>query len=345
MSDILIDYIGLQCVLFGMQLIGFFYLGNYLGVLKNWVFLQEDGNWDCFYCVVDFYVIIMLYDLVILLDVVCFVVVVYIVFGVDLFKSVIFVQFVVFVYVELVWIFNCVVCLGWFECMIQFKDKVGKDKECVLVGLFIYLVLQVVDILVYKVIYVFVGEDQKQYLELCCDIVVCFNCDYGDGEVIFLIIELVIQGFGVWVMLLCDGVVKMFKFDVLDNLCINLDDDVDKIVCKIKKVKIDFELFLLEEVGLVDCLEVFNLVGIYVVLMGKIKVDILVEFGGQGFGVFKLVLVDVVVEYFVFIFDEYCCLVEDKIEIDCIFVVGVECVNVVVVFVVMEVKEIIGFWG
>ena len=53
MSDTPTDYTGPQRVLSGMQPTGSLHLGNYLGALKNWVSLQEDGNWDCFYCVVD----------------------------------------------------------------------------------------------------------------------------------------------------------------------------------------------------------------------------------------------------------------------------------------------------
>ncbi|MBL4772711.1 MAG: hypothetical protein JKX98_03650 [Alcanivoracaceae bacterium] len=49
MSNIVAEYTGPKRVLSGMQPTGSLHLGNYLGALKNWVSLQDDGGWDCFY--------------------------------------------------------------------------------------------------------------------------------------------------------------------------------------------------------------------------------------------------------------------------------------------------------
>lgn len=136
-------------------------------------------------------------------------------------------------------------------------------------------------------------------MELICDIVVKFNNDFGLcikelgigvlnlillleflEEFYFFMMELMIVGLVIWIMLLCDGIKKMFKFDFLDLFWINLKDDVDVIFCKVKKVKIDFDVFLSEIDGLEGCLEVDNLVGIYVVFVGVIKEDVLKDFGG-----------------------------------------------------------------
>ncbi|MBO6728824.1 MAG: tryptophan--tRNA ligase [Maricaulis sp.] len=345
MSDTPTDYTGPQRVLSGMQPTGSLHLGNYLGALKNWVSLQEDGNWDCFYCVVDLHAITMPHDPATLPDAVRSAAAAYIASGVDPSKSAIFAQSAVPAHAELAWIFNCVARLGWLERMTQFKDKAGKDKERASVGLFTYPVLQAADILVYKATHVPVGEDQKQHLELCRDIAARFNRDYGDGEAIFPITEPVIQGPGARVMSLRDGAAKMSKSDVSDNSRINLDDDADKIARKIKKAKTDPEPLPSEEAGLADRPEASNLVGIYAALTGKTKADILAEFGGQGFGAFKPALADVAVEYLAPISDEYRRLVEDKTEIDRILAAGAERANAVAAPVVTEAKEIIGFWG
>ena len=345
MSDTPTDYTGPQRVLSGMQPTGSLHLGNYLGALKNWVSLQEDGNWDCFYCVVDLHAITMPHDPATLPDAVRSAAAAYIASGVDPSKSAIFAQSAVPAHAELAWIFNCVARLGWLERMTQFKDKAGKDKERASVGLFTYPVLQAADILVYKATHVPVGEDQKQHLELCRDIAARFNRDYGDGEAIFPITEPVIQGPGARVMSLRDGAAKMSKSDVSDNSRINLDDDADKIARKIKKAKTDPEPLPSEEAGLADRPEASNLVGIYAALTGKTKADILAEFGGQGFGAFKPALADVAVQYLAPISDEYRRLVEDKTEIDRILAAGAERANAVAAPVVTEAKEIIGFWG
>ncbi len=345
MSDTPIDYTGPQRVLSGMQPTGSLHLGNYLGALKNWVSLQEDGNWDCFYCVVDMHAVTMPHDPATLPDAVRSAAAAYIASGVDPSKSAIFAQSAVPAHAELAWIFNCVARLGWLERMTQFKDKAGKDKERASVGLFTYPVLQAADILVYKATHVPVGEDQKQHLELCRDIAARFNRDYGDGEAIFPLTEPVIQGPGARIMSLRDGSAKMSKSDVSDNSRINLDDDADKIARKIKKAKTDPEPLPSEEAGLAERPEANNLVGIYAALTGQTKADILAEFGGQGFGAFKPALADVAVQYLAPISDEYRRLVEDKTEIDRILAAGAERANKVAAPVVTEAKEIIGFWG
>lgn len=105
------------CVFFGIKLLGGLIFGNYLGVIKCFVDMQG-GQFEMIYCVVDFYVIIVWQDFVELCDVICEVVVGYLVFGIDLEQLILFNQVQVLEYVEFGWIFNCVVCVGWMNCMI-----------------------------------------------------------------------------------------------------------------------------------------------------------------------------------------------------------------------------------
>ena len=83
MSETPTDYKGPQRVLSGMQPTGRLHLGNYLGALKNWVSLQEDGSQDCFYCVVDMHAITMPHDPATLPDAVRAAAAAYIAAGVD----------------------------------------------------------------------------------------------------------------------------------------------------------------------------------------------------------------------------------------------------------------------
>jgi len=345
MSNTPAEYSGPKRVLSGMQPTGQLHLGNYLGALKNWVSLQDDGGWDCFYCVVDMHAITMPHDPEVLPDSVRSAAAAYIASGVDPKKSAIFAQSAVRAHAELAWIFNCVARLGWLERMTQFKDKAGKDKERASVGLFTYPVLQAADILVYKATHVPVGEDQKQHLELCRDIAARFNRDFGKGDMVFPLTEPVIQGPGARIMSLRNGSAKMSKSDVSDNSRINLDDEADKIAKKIKKAKTDPTELPDNVDGLADRPEASNLVGIYAALTGTSKADVLAEFGGKGFGTFKPALADVAVEYLAPISDEYRRLISDKTEIDRILADGAERAAAVAEPVVQEAKKAVGFWG
>lgn len=148
------------------------YFGNYFGVVKNWVVLQE--KYDCIYGVVDYYVMMMFYNLKKFWENIWELFFNLMVVGVKL--EFLFIQFLVLEYIELCWIFNCFIFYGQLICMMQFKDKSVQVVEIVIdsfifVGLLDYFVLQVVDILIYWVDYVFVGKDQEQYLEFICNIV------------------------------------------------------------------------------------------------------------------------------------------------------------------------------
>lgn len=83
-------------------------------------------------------------------------------------------------------------------------------------------------------------------------------------------------------------------------------------------MKIDFEVLFLEVVGLEGCLEVCNFVGIYVMMVDMIVVDVLCDFVGKGFGVFKLVLGELLVEKLVLINVCFVVLKEDCVVFDVI---------------------------
>ena len=121
--------------------------------------------------------------------------------------------------------------------MTQFKDKAGKNSEKMSVGLYTYPVLMAADILGYKATHVPVGDDQKQHVELARDIAQKFNTDFGKGTEIFTLPDPIIPKATARIMSLRDGSAKMSKSDPSDMSRINLIDDADTILSKIKKAR------------------------------------------------------------------------------------------------------------
>ena len=158
--------------------------------------------------------------------------------GIDPEKSIIFNQSRVSAHSETAWILSCVARMGWLNRMTQFKEKAGKDKEKASIGLYSYPVLMAADILLYDTTHVPVGDDQKQHLELCRDIAQKFNNDFN-ADNFFKIPEPLIQKEFSRIMSLRDGTKKMSKSELSDLSRINLTDDKDQIINKIKKAKTD----------------------------------------------------------------------------------------------------------
>ena len=344
MTDTPASYSGPQRIFSGIQPTGNLHLGNYLGALKKFVDLQEDG-WDAVYAVVDLHAITMPMEKGALLSQTRQIAAAFLACGVDPKKSILFARSSVKAHVELAWIFNCVARMGWVERMTQFKDKAGKDAERASVGLFTYPVLQAADILAYKATHVPVGEDQKQHLELSRDIADRFNREY-DAPGFFPLPEPLIKGPGARVMSLKDGTKKMSKSDPSELSRIALVDDADTIAKKIKKAKTDLLGDMPSEVdGLEGRPEVENLVGIYAALSGESVEAILKQYGGQGFGVFKPALAEVTVNHLSPITQRYREILDDPAFIDSVLQDGAERADAISAPVIAEVRKLVGFWG
>ncbi|MDP8915697.1 MAG: tryptophan--tRNA ligase, partial [Pseudomonadota bacterium] len=284
-------------VLSGVQTSGALHLGNYLGALTKFVRLQEEG--ECFFFLADLHAITVPQDPARLIAQTREIAAAFLAAGVDPDRATIFPQSAVPEHAELAWIFNCTARLGWLDRMTQFKEKSGKHKERASVGLYTYPVLQAADILLYKATHVPVGEDQKQHLELTRDIAGKFNNDFGapgGAPDFFPLPEPLIQGPGARVMSLRDGSAKMSKSDPSDQSRINLTDDRDVIVQKIKRARTDPDVLPDAVEGLEGRPEADNLVGIYAALAGETKAEVLGRFAGQGFGAFKPALAEMVAD-------------------------------------------------
>jgi tryptophanyl-tRNA synthetase len=332
----------------GVQPTGNLHLGNYLGAITKFVALQD--NYDCIFCVVDLHAITVWQDPPELTHTTREVTAAFLACGIDPKKHIIFNQSQVAEHAELAWVFNCVARLGWLNRMTQFKEKAGKDRENVSVGLYAYPNLMAADILAYRATHVPVGEDQKQHLELARDIAQKFNVDFaksinahGYGETFFPLPEPIIQGPATRVMSLRDGSKKMSKSEPSDYSRINLTDDADTIAQKVRKAKTDPEALPSEEEGLKPRPEADNLVGIYAALNNTTKADVLREFGGSQFSVFKAALVDLSVAKLGPIGSEMKKLVQDPVYIDSVLADGSARASVIAGETMKAVKDIVGF--
>ena len=325
----------------GVQPTGSLTLGNYLGAVKRFVELQDSGM-ETIYCMVDLHAITETLYHEDLRAATRSVAAAFMACGLDPKRSILFNQSQVPAHAELAWIFNCVVRLGWLNRMTQFKDKAGKNRENASGGLYMYPALMAADILIYKATHVPVGEDQKQHLELTRDIATKFNNDFG-CEDFFPITEPVIGGPAPRVMSLRDGTKKMSKSDPSDMSRINLTDDADTIANKIRKARTDPEPLPSEVDGLEGRAEARNLVGIYAALAGSSGQEVLAEFGGQGFGVFKPALAELAVAKMAPIAEEMRRLEGDPAEIDRILGEGADRAAAIAEPILAETYEKVGF--
>ncbi|MCC6864379.1 MAG: tryptophan--tRNA ligase [Rhodobacteraceae bacterium] len=323
----------------GIQPSGGLTLGNYLGALKRFVEKQEEGI-ETIYCMVDMHAITVWQDPEKLRQQTREGAAAFIAAGIDPKRSILFNQSQVTAHVELGWIFNCIVRMGWMSRMTQFKDKAGKNSENVSLGLFAYPSLMAADILAYKSTHVPVGDDQKQHLELCRDIAIKFNNDYGVE--FFPVVEPVIEGVATRVMSLRDGTKKMSKSDPSDQSRINLTDDPDTIAKKIRKAKTDPEPLPDNLNALKDRLEAKNLVNIYAALAGQTAERVIKDYAGAQFGTFKSALADLAVATLEPITLEMKRLMQDQAEIDRILGEGADRADALARPIMDQVYDIIG---
>ena len=326
----------------GVQPTGNLHLGNYLGAIKNFVDLNNDKDNKCIFCVVDLHAITVKQDPKELKNNIRETVATFVASGIDPKKSIIFNQSGVAAHAEGAWILSCVARMGWLNRMTQFKEKAGKDKEKASIGLYSYPVLMAADILLYDATHVPVGDDQKQHLELCRDIAQKFNNDF-DVENFLQVPEPLIQKEFSRIMSLKDGSKKMSKSELSDLSRINLTDDKDQIINKIKKAKTD-PLPMPQDIKELDeRLEAKNLLGIYSSLTNSTLEKSVKHFAGKNFSEFKELLAEQLVNKIEPISNEIKKLLGDKSYLDKILLDGVEKANIIASKKIERIKEIVGF--
>ena len=323
----------------GVQPTGTLHLGNYLGAIKNFVELQNKYN--CIYCVVDQHAITVDQDPKELRSNILEVLASFIAAGVDYKKQIIFQQSSVPAHSQLAWVFNCVSRIGWLNRMTQFKDKAGKNKENVSVGLMVYPNLMAADILAYLATHVPVGDDQKQHLELSRDIAQKFNNDFGVE--FFPQPEPLIYGSATRVMSLRDGNKKMSKSDPSDFSRILLTDDDDTISAKIKKAKSDSELIPSSKDDLQNKPECLNLINILSATTNQSVDQVLGNYAGKEYSSLKKDLADSLIQVISPIRSEINNLLNNRDELNVILADGTEKAAAIANPIIEEVYKIVGF--
>ena len=326
----------------GVQPTGNLHLGNYLGAIKNFVKLNNEDQNECIFCIVDLHAITVAQDPKKLKDNIYETAATFIASGIDPKKSIIFNQSSVSAHSETAWILSCVARMGWLNRMTQFKEKAGKDKEKASIGLYSYPVLMAADILLYDTTHVPVGDDQKQHLELCRDIAQKFNNDFNVDE-FFKIPEPLIQKKFSRIMSLRDGTKKMSKSELSDLSRINLTDDKDQIINKIKKAKTDTLPLPATSADLEKRPEAKNLMSIYSSIIDVNLDDTINKFSGKNFSEFKENLSQVLVDKIIPISSEIKKLLKEKSFLDQILDSGRQKADKIASEKVKKIKEIMGF--
>ncbi len=326
----------------GVQPTGNLHLGNYLGAIKNFVKLDNENENKCIFCVVDLHAITVNQDPKELRNNIRETVATFIASGIDPEKSIIFNQSKVSAHSEAAWILSCTARMGWLNRMTQFKEKAGKDKEKASIGLYSYPVLMAADILLYDSTHVPVGDDQKQHLELCRDIAQKFNNDFKVDD-FFKVPEPLIQKEFSRIMSLKDGLKKMSKSELSDLSRINLTDDKDQIINKIKKAKTDPLPMPTETNELEKRPEAKNLLGIYSSLTDTALESSIKKFSGKNFSEFKENLSQVLVDKITPISKEIKKLLNEKKYIDSLLLKGSEKATEIASEKVKKIHEIVGF--
>ncbi len=328
-------------MLSGVQPTGALHIGNWLGAIRNWVDLQND--YETLVCVVDLHAITVPHDPTSLAKDTLSTAALYVACGMNPNTCSIFIQSHIKAHTELCWLLNCVTPLNWMERMIQFKEKALKQGDNVSIGLLDYPVLMAADILLYDSDFVPVGEDQKQHLELARDIAQQrINSRFGKGEnEILKVPKPLIMSEGSKIMSLCDGKNKMSKSDPNENSRISLLDPPEIIKKKIKRAKTDAHMGL--EFGNIERPEADNLLGIYSLVTGLGRDKASDECSAMGWGMFKPILTDAVINALEPIQKKYSDLIKDRCELNRILTEGEKRAQEISESTLKRVKDALGF--
>lgn len=307
-----------KTILSGSTVTGDLTLGNYIGAINNWKKLQSE--YDCLYFLANLHALTVFQDPQILKERTYSFFAQYLALGLDPQKNIIFAQSHVPEHAELSWVLTCLTPMGNLNRMTQFKEKSEKHVKNINAGLFTYPVLMAADILLYQADMVPVGEDQKQHLELCRDLVGYFENRYGAG--LLKMPEPYIPKSGARIMSLQDPTKKMSKSDENEKNFVSIIDDSKKIEKKIKsaatdsgsEIKFDPE----NKAG------VSNLLTIYSVLAEKSIEQLEKDYEGKMYGHLKVDLAEVVVNTLKPVKEEYDRLMQDRAHLDSLMKQGAD---------------------
>ena len=323
-------------MLSGIQPSGDLHLGNYLGAIKNWS--SRADQYECFYFMADMHTITVRQTPADLRRRTLEQLAQYIACGLDPEKNTLFVQSHVHQHAELGWVLNCYTMFGELSRMTQFKDKSSKHAENVNGGLFTYPALMAADILLYQPDLVPVGHDQKQHCELTRDVAQRFNGVYGD---VFKVPEPYIPETGARIMSLNAPDSKMSKS--MPEGCVFLMERPEDIQRKFKRAITDSDTENCVRFDPENKPGVANLMSIYSAVTGKSFAEIESEFAGQGYGKFKPVVGDAVIEHLRPIREESQRLLKDKAYLEGVYRDGAQRASYVAEKTLRKVYKKVGF--
>ena len=325
-----------KVMLSGIQPSGDLHLGNYLGAIRNWV--ARTDEFDNYYFMADMHTITVRQTPADLRRRTLEQLAIYIASGLDPEKNTLFIQSHVHQHAELGWVLNCYTMFGELSRMTQFKDKSVRHKENINGGLFTYPALMAADILLYQPDFVPVGEDQKQHVELCRNIVQRFNGIYGD---VFKMPEPYIPKAGARVMCLTEPNNKMSKS--LPEGCVFVMEKPEDIARKFKRAVTDSDTEHCVRYDPANKPGVSNLMTIYAAVTGKSYDEIETEFAGMGYGAFKPAVGEAVIEMLHPIREEASRLIQDKAYLEGVYRAGAEKASYVAEKTLRKVYKKVGF--
>ena len=323
-------------MLSGIQPSGDLHLGNYLGAIKNWG--ARSDMYECFYFMADLHTITVRQTPADLRRRTLEQLAQYIACGLDPEKNTLFIQSHVHQHAELGWVLNCYTMFGELSRMTQFKDKSSKHSENVNGGLFTYPALMAADILLYQPDLVPVGHDQKQHCELTRDVAQRFNGVYGD---VFKVPEPYIPETGARIMSLNAPDSKMSKS--MPEGCVFLMERPEDIQRKFKRAITDSDSENCVRYDPENKPGVANLMSIYSAVTGKTFEQIENEFIGCGYGKFKPVVGEAVVEHLRPIREESMKLLKDKAYLESVYRDGAQKASYVAEKTLRKVYKKVGF--
>ncbi|RME59043.1 tryptophan--tRNA ligase [Candidatus Parcubacteria bacterium] len=270
----------------GIQPSGKLHIGNYLGALKNFVDLQNSGNYQCYFFVADLHSLTEPFRPENILELTAD----YLAAGLDPKKSVIFQQSQVPAVSELTWILSTLTPFGELRRMTQFKEKSQREQHGVNAGLFLYPLLMASDIFLYNAAFVPVGDDQLQHLELARTIARKFNKRYGQT---FLEPKALMTN-APRVMSLDNPAKKMSKS--LPKGCLFLDDPPAEIERKLRRAVTDSGTEITYDPEKKPAIS--NLLTIYAELAGLPTEKVAAQWRHKGYAAFKKALASLVTAHF-----------------------------------------------
>ena len=336
MSEILENNAPKKRMLSGIQPSGDLHLGNYLGAIRNWG--ARSDLYECFYFMADLHTITVRQTPADLRRRTLEQLAQYIACGLDPEKNTLFVQSHVHQHAELGWVLNCYTMFGELSRMTQFKDKSSKHSENVNGGLFTYPALMAADILLYQPDLVPVGHDQKQHCELTRDVAKRFNGIYGD---VFKVPEPFIPETGARIMSLNAPDSKMSKS--MPEGCVFLMEKPEDIQRKFKRAITDSDTENCVRYESENKPGVSNLMSIYSAVTGRTFEEIEAEFAGCGYGKFKPMVGDAVVEHLRPIREETTRLLKDKAYLESVYRDGAQKAGYVADKTLRKVYKKVGF--